>query len=229
MNSPLNQANTVSADGNNYRDRVKSKDAAAQYLKRKPKRERAERRMVEEALRMLPTGTSLIDVPCGNGRMTEAAAAYGCLTTGADMSEHVLANARSAFEEAGLKGSFEVEDIEHLSYEDRSFDVVLCFRYFHHLPTHEIRERVSNELVRVAKNYVFVSYMHPWSLTSLKRRLRHLVGGKKSKQHTTTRKELFGYFERQGFGFAMEVRQLRFFRSLHLACFVRKGLGEDGS
>lgn len=202
-----------------YRGRIKDEAAASRYLRRRPERHEAEVRLVRRALGHIPRGGSVLDVPCGNGRMTAVLARAGFRVTGADLSEVTLRNCRALAEGADWSATFVSQDLERLAFDDNTFDACLCFRFFHHLPSVEIRERVAGELCRVARTAVLVSYMCPYSPTMLKRRVRQALGGKKSVQHATPLSEVRAYFEKHGFVLREDLAQRRYLRSLHLACF----------
>lgn len=202
-----------------YRGRIKDEAAADRYLKRNPLRHEAEVRLVRRALKHLPPGGAVLDAPCGNGRMTAVLAESGLQVTGADLSEVTLRNCRELGERSKWTATFVRQDLEHLDFADKSFDGCLCFRFLHHLPTTEIRDRVAGELCRVTKTAILVSYMNPYAPTMLKRRIRQALGGKKSVQHATALAEVRGYFEKRGFALRENLAQRRFLRSLHLACF----------
>ena len=49
------------------------------------------------------------------------------------------------------------------------------------------------------------------------------MGGKRSDKHTTTLREVKGYFEQAGFQLVKDCAQWRFIHTLHLALFQRVG------
>jgi len=152
-------------------------------------------------------------------------AGKGYQATGADLSEPMLAIARENVQKAGLGIAIEQQDVESLSYANRSFDAVVCFRLFHHFPTREIRERVVRELCRVAGRFVVLSFFSPYSITSTKRRLRAALGLGLLRHHQTPLREVRGYFENAGFNLVKNFAQFPVLHTLHLAVFERSGAG----
>lgn len=74
-------------------------------------------------------GKKWLDAGCGTGRLSRLLAGKGCLVRGVDAARSMLAAARDAAQTAGFKDnpSFQyVESIEHLPFEDRAFDGILC-------------------------------------------------------------------------------------------------------
>lgn len=87
---------------------------------------------------------NVLDVACGTGDMCLLLAKQGCLVTGVDLSEEMLAIAKRKAE----SGEWKVANAEQLPFEDNSFDAVTCafgVRNFVHL------EQGLNEMLRVLK------------------------------------------------------------------------------
>jgi len=206
-----------------YRGRIKyTAEAARAYQNFKPSKMRAELRLVERAFSLIPHGR-VLDAPCGGGRVTLMLAAKGYEMTAADLSEPMIEITRENVAAAGLQIPVEHQDVERLTYKDRTFDSVISFRLFHHFPNAEIRERVVRELCRVAGQYVALSYFSPYSFTSWQRARRAAKGGRKSQKHSTSLDEVRGYFAGAGFEFVKDFARLNLVHTLHVAVFRRKG------
>jgi SAM-dependent methyltransferase len=204
-----------------YRARVNYTDQnARQYQSRREGKHQAELRLVERAFRVIPTGR-VLDAPCGGGRVALLLAGKGHQLPGADLSEPMLAIARENIRQSGLPIAADRQDVESLGYADRDFDTAICFRFFHHLPTPEIRARVVRELCRVADRFVALSFFSPYSITSAKRRMRATLGLGKLRHHQTPLREVRGYFESAGFHLVRDFAQFPFWHTLHLAVFER--------
>jgi SAM-dependent methyltransferase len=212
---------TIEASNPAYRARVNyTEQKARRYQTRRGAKHRAELRLVERAFQMIPRGR-ILDVPCGGGRISLLLARKGYEVTGADLSEPMLAIARENIQKAGLTIAVEHQDIERLRYADGSFDSVICFRLFHHLPTAEIRRRVVRELCRVTNRFVALSFFSPYSVTSTRRRWRAALGLGKLRHHQTPLHEVGGYFESAGFHLVKDFAQFPFWHTLHLTVFER--------
>jgi 2-polyprenyl-3-methyl-5-hydroxy-6-metoxy-1,4-benzoquinol methylase len=205
-----------------YRGRVKYNETAARrYQVRKEGKNRAELRLVDRVFSLMPKRHRVLDLPCGGGRVTVHLAKQGYTVSSADLSESMLAIARENVVKHGLRCAVERQDIERLTYGDRSFDTVVSFRLFHHFPSAEIRQRAVAELCRVSRQYVALSYFSPASVTSLKRKLRFAMGGKKPDKHPTSLTEVQRYFELAGFRFVKDFAQMPLIHTLHMAVFER--------
>ncbi|MBN2646043.1 MAG: class I SAM-dependent methyltransferase [Desulfuromonadaceae bacterium] len=206
-----------------YRQRIKhASERAEKYQHRKARKHQAEMQLIERALQTLPLLHSVLDAPCGVGRASLMLAEKGFDVTGIDLGNAALLAARTAAAEAQLDLVIERADLEQLPYDNASFDACLCFRFIHHLPTDELRERIIGELCRVSQEYVLISYLSPLSVTSLRRTLAEQLGGKPSIQHRTSLGTLTRHFERHGFSLHQDLAQLPLLHSLHLAIFKRE-------
>jgi len=106
------------------------------------------RRMIERAA--IAPGERVLDVGCGPGRLTLAAAgaAGSGETLGIDPSPEMIALARRKASGAGSAATFRVAGIEAIPVPDDHFDVVLASLMLHHLPA-ELQGRGLAEVFRV--------------------------------------------------------------------------------
>src|ERR1017187_4091671 len=201
-----------------YRGRVKYNDTKSQkYQARKPHKHRAEMRLIDRALALVPRHNRVLDVPCGGGRVMLHLARKGYQASGAELSESMIAIAREAASKEKLSCTVERQDLEQLSYANGQFDTIVCFRLFHHFPNPELRQRVVSELCRVAATFVVLSYFSPYSVQSVRRKL----SGKDMDRFATPLAEVEGYFRNAGFRLVKDFAQLPVMHTLHLAVFER--------
>ena len=201
-----------------YAARVKYDDKQSQtYQSRKPPKHQAEMRLIDRAFALVPKSHRVLDVPCGGGRVMLHLAQQGYTTSGADLSESMLAIARQSVSGANLSCTVARQDLERLSYANGQFDTVVCFRLFHHFPNPGIRQRVVKELCRVAAKSVVLSYFSPVSVQSLRRKL----SGKDRDRFATPLSEVTGYFRAAGFRLVKDFAQIPVVHTLHVAVFER--------
>jgi ubiquinone/menaquinone biosynthesis C-methylase UbiE len=96
----------------------------------------------------LRAGSRVLDVACGSGNATIAAARHNTQTTGVDYAPNLLEDARARAAAEGLDIDFRAGDAEQLPFDDSSFDTVLSVFGSMFAPDHH---RTASEMVRVAK------------------------------------------------------------------------------
>ena len=206
-----------------YKKRIKNDPkVAGKYRERKPRRHAAEMALVRKAFSLVPVSSSVLDIPCGAGRVTILLSKMGYACVGAEIADAMIEVARREIAAENLDCSVEKINVEAMSYSDRAFGAIICFRLFHHFPSPDVRRRVIRELCRVAESYVALSYLHPFSLTSFKRKTRAALGGKRSRQNTTSPDEVKQYFKEFGFVPVKDFAQFPVIHSLHLVLFKRQ-------
>ena len=124
-----------------------------------------------------PARATALDIGCGSGVYTEELLRLGYATTGMDLSEEMIASCKRRF--AGLPNiapavHLQVGDVEHLPFEDASFNLVLCVGVLGYLIDDEQAVR---ELVRVVKpgGHVVINVTNAFSLSDLDTRARAAV------------------------------------------------------
>ena len=101
--------------------------------------------LLAEAVDLKP-GQRVLDVACGNGNASLAAARRFCDVTGIDYVPMLIDEARKRAQAEGLEVHFREGDAEDLPFEDASFDVVLSTLGVMFAPD---QEKAAQELLRV--------------------------------------------------------------------------------
>lgn len=84
-------------------------------------------------LELCVLGQNVLDLGTGTGVLPRNMYQYGAKFTGADVSEHQIAQARRLSEAAGMNIQYVVSPAEEFAFPEQSFDVVTacqCFMYF---------------------------------------------------------------------------------------------------
>lgn len=114
-----------------------------------------EEERIRETLSLFPEGcSSILDVGCGDGRITNKLASRYNRVIGLDNSKKTLEYVKTE----RILGT-----TESLPFSDRSFDLVLCCEVLEHLPFSIFSKTVS-ELQRVADKYICVSVPYKQNL-----------------------------------------------------------------
>ena len=116
-------------------------------------REHAFRQRIADLAQLQP-GERVLDVGCGTGMLAIVAKERVGVTgrvSGIDPGPKQIARACSKAERTGLSIDFQLGVIEHLSFPDQSFDVVLSTFMMHHLPD-DLKRLGYSEMARVLKS-----------------------------------------------------------------------------
>lgn len=129
---------------------------------------------------------TLLELPCGGGRLSPTLAPFTDLLIQADVGWGQLLHAQRATDGPGDRVLLAASAF-HVPFVDSGVDGVVCVRLSHHLPTREERERLVRELLRVARRFVVMTFFDE---RSLKNRIRRWQG--KPPKLTMTVEEVAG-------------------------------------
>ena len=133
-------------------DRTKDPDFFIRFMDeaQKPPAIQTSKQLMLERIALVP-GEAVLDVGCGPGTdvfdMVELVGPSGRLV-GLDASEVMIAEARRRAKALHVPVSFEVGDVQALSFPNATFDVCRAERLLEHLPD---AERALTEMVRVTR------------------------------------------------------------------------------
>lgn len=102
-------------------------------------------------------GARVLDLACGPGLVTRAAAGRGAVATGYDFSAAMLREARAA--SPGL--AFDEGDAEALPYADGTFDAVVSNFGMHHFPHPDRAAAEARRVLRPGGLFAFSSWADP--------------------------------------------------------------------
>jgi SAM-dependent methyltransferase len=114
---------------------------------------------------------TLLDVPCGGGRLSPQMEPYTDLLIEADAGLGQLRFLQSAAK-AETARAWMLASAFHLPFKPQSVDGLVCVRLCHHLPTPVERERLIAELLRVARRFVIMTFFDYHSPKNYWRRAR---------------------------------------------------------
>lgn len=107
---------------------------------------------------------TVLEIGCGNGADGTLFAQCGAVYTGVDLTEAAVASAHKHFQLLGLEGKFQIENAEHLTFPDESFDFVYSHGALHHSsdPSKALSE-VRRVLKRGGKAVLMVYHKHSFN------------------------------------------------------------------
>ena len=144
-----------------------------------------ERRAIRRALAI--TGASsatVLDVPCGAGRLTPLLLPVSSQLVSCDYSPAMLSIFLRKFRSPCTVGS-----AFDLPFADRSFEVVFSARLSHHIESDARRADYLREIMRISASWVIVTIFDRNSLKNRVREVSRRFSGKRSK-HTFARRDL---------------------------------------
>ena len=161
---------------------------------------------------------SILDLPCGAGRLLGLFRDHAAKVYEADFSPSMLRLNRDDHRSAAA-GYTECSGLE-IPFTDHSLDLVASIRLSHHLEQRADRHRHLSELFRVARKAVIVSW---FSHTSLKNRLRQLRApfNKKKPKNTLRTREVQTLAADHGFRTAAAIPLSRFGSGHVIGLFLR--------
>ena len=136
------------------------------------------------AIAKIGRGASVLDIPCGAGRLLPLLKQMGYKVTGADISAPMLQQARLY---AGLLGEDCLDETDNLqlanifqtSFSDNYFDAVVCNRLLHYFPEPHIRQRALKELRRICRGPIILSFLCSFALDEVTSRASDRIRGRK--------------------------------------------------
>ncbi|MCA9319840.1 MAG: methyltransferase domain-containing protein [Planctomycetes bacterium] len=193
---------------------------ATRYRNESEGRRARENAALFEILRDLEPIESLLDAPCGAGRVAALLGERGDLDyVAVDIAPSMLQRARERVSDQALVPRFLRCDLEALPFADQAFDVTLCLRLLHHLPE-PIRARVVTSLARATQRVLVVTFFHPLALHYLERWVKDLFRGERSPRYSHRTRWLIDRLEPLGFTLR-ESRGTGFLRETRYAVFER--------
>jgi SAM-dependent methyltransferase len=153
---------------------------------------RLELSMINRAMRRIERTSRLesaLDCPSGTGRLLPVLARLGVSVVAMDTSGSMLDQGRAFHSLFARRPVPVVGSAFEIPLPDRSVDVVLCSRLIHHFTDVESRVRILNELARVARVGVVVSFFDATSFRAWRRVRKARRKGRTSGRCSITRSE----------------------------------------
>ena len=145
-----------------------------------------------------PVYGKILEVGTGKGYFTVQLAKEGFKFTSIDISEDEQEFAKLNIKYFGLENSvdFRLEDAEHLSFDDSSFDIIFAINTLHHLKN---STKVMDELIRILsfEGKIILSDFNQKGLEIISR--IHAHEGRRHEAEETTILKVGNYLESKGF------------------------------
>jgi hypothetical protein len=181
---------------------------------------KAEQRAVRQVLAPIASQLALAaDVPCGTGKLVPVLGKVR--TIGGDVSRPMMTIARSGARATSTPWEFVQLDVTALPFRARSFDIVVCLRLLHRIPQ-EIKVAALDELARVSRRFLLVSYGIASAWHCLRQRARRVVRGGNSVPYPISREIAAELLNRNGWKVAARISPLPVLSAEEIALLVRE-------
>jgi ubiquinone/menaquinone biosynthesis C-methylase UbiE/uncharacterized protein YbaR (Trm112 family) len=144
-------------------------------------------RLLDRLLSSQGRSELLLDLPSGGGRLSPRIAAHADRLVEADIAVgQVLYGRRHS--KLDTPQIWMTASAFHIPFRDNSVDGTVCCRLCHHLPTAAERERLVEELLRVSRRFVVMTFFDYYSLKNWLRRARRPFNKKPPKMTMTVQR-----------------------------------------
>ena len=131
-----------------------------------------EKNLIKKAFKVanISFGSTVLDIPCGTGRLSLFLNRIGYHVEGGDISAAMVKKSQKKAALAGINGiKFSVIDAENINFPDEYFDAVVSLRLLGHTAP-PVRIKILRELSRVCKGPLILSYYEKNCIQELLRR-----------------------------------------------------------
>lgn len=89
-----------------------------------------------QTYKTIKAGMNVLEIGCGDGGNLLPFSKMGCCTTGVDIAEIRIKDAKRFFKESNAKGTFIASDVFKINNIEHCFDIIIC---------HDVLEHISNK------------------------------------------------------------------------------------
>lgn len=134
-----------------------------------------ERHTILKCFGKVPAGSTVVDVPCGTGRLAAALLERGYRVHGMDISAAMLAVAEEKLHGYQDRFSFEVADVKHAPARPDAYDAALCARVLMHFTLDEQVEFLT-AVACLSSSIVVINHSLDSPYQRFRRRVKRLLG-----------------------------------------------------
>lgn len=145
-----------------------------------------EKKAIRASLKHVTKKSHILDIPCGTGRLIKILEDAELNVSAADLSIEMLNRAKLNYQNSknaktdDCDVQFFHEDIINTKFKDCEFDNLICHRLFHHLVDRETRIKAINEVKRISKDTIIISFLSSGTLSAYWKNIKNLMRRKKS-------------------------------------------------
>lgn len=148
-----------------------------------------EKRAVTKCFASVPKNSTIVDAPCGTGRLAEPLLAAGYRVHGLDISNEMLDVARRRLAGFGDRFTCEIRDVKTARAPEPQFDAALCARVLMHFPLDQQIEFLSGVTV-LSRATVIINHSLDSGYQRLRRRVKRWLGHQPSVNHPVSNAQI---------------------------------------
>lgn len=153
---------------------------------------------------------SVLDIPCGTGRLFPLFLNNEITFTGADLSGEMMKVAKKRFGQSDLMQGMVRCDAEFLPFKNKSIDSVVSIRFMFHIPE-SVRHNILREMTRISKSCLIIDYRHRYTLKYWIRKSLNTLGIGKPPAYRFSVKDLHNELNSAGITIVRIFPTLRLF------------------
>lgn len=175
-----------------------------------------EKRTIAKCFSDVATGETIVDVPCGTGRLAEVLLAGGYRVHGIDISEAMLLVAQQRLLKYQDCFTHEVADAKKIRSSEPNYDAALCARVLMHFPLEQQIEFLAG-VARLSRSIVVINHSLDSRYQRLRRRLKRLLSRQQPARFPTSNADIKELLQRSGL---RELRRYRLFPLISEAVYI---------
>jgi len=134
-----------------------------------------EKHVIGKCFARVPSGETLVDIPCGTGRLADALLSRGYRVHGMDISGEMLQVARQRLEHFGERFTSEVADAKNLPESTNTYAGALCARVLMHFPLEQQIEFLAG-VAKLSRGTVVINHSLDSPYQRFRRGIKRLLG-----------------------------------------------------
>jgi 2-polyprenyl-3-methyl-5-hydroxy-6-metoxy-1,4-benzoquinol methylase len=134
-----------------------------------------EQRVIAKCFASVPKGATVVDMPCGTGRLAEPLLTLGFRVHGMDISAEMLAVAKQRLKRFGDRFTSEVADAQKIQQNRVEYDGALCARVLMHFPLEQQIEFLTG-VGRLSKGVVVINHSFDSPYQRFRRGIKRMLG-----------------------------------------------------
>lgn len=166
-----------------------------------------EKRCILKAFAELSAGATILDAPCGTGRLAEVLLDAGYRVIGVDISSAMLEVASRKLERFGDRFQAKLGDLQELAIDEGCFDAVLCARFLMHVPL-ERQIALLSAVARLSSRIVVFNQSLNTPYQRFRRRIKRVLRHQRPVAYPVTHHQMLGLILASGLRLEREFRIL---------------------